>query len=127
MMGSGRLPCIDCALPGDRKGKRKASKRIDIATEIFHKRPSVVRRDNAQMTRFNELRNNAVAKATAAAAHAQLEVQNEVHSRVHHRSVISRVSCEDPVRLEQVGKLWTAFSNMTVGEAHSDKVDREST
>ena len=113
-----------------RKGKGKASKRIDIATGKFHRGPSVVRRDNAKMTRFNELRNNAVAKATAAAAHAQLviKVQNEVpvHSRVRHRSVISRVSREDPVRMEQAGKLWTTFSNMAVGEARSDKVDLES-
>ena len=83
------------------------------------------------MTRYNELRTIAIAiaKATAAAASAQLvlDVQNEVHSKVRLRSVISRVSREDPVRLEQVGKLSTTFSNMALGGAHIDKDDREST
>ena len=51
-------------------------------TGKFHKGPSQAKRDNAKMTRYNELRAIAIAKATAAAASAQLvlNVQNEVQN-----------------------------------------------
>ena len=75
------------------------------------------------MTKHIELRNAAIAEAAALV----LNLQNEVLSRVRRRGVISRGYGENTARFELVEKISTALSNMTLGGAHIDKEDTEST